>query len=285
MRMLHYFKSFVLLVIITGGIISCTPQKKEKLLGLQLYSVRTDMKEDPAGTLYKVGQMGYKYIEPAGYADGKLYGMDPLEFNNIAQSNGLNFLSSHAGRPIPDTVDWDEAMKWWDVCIAAHKSAGAKYIVAPSMGKTAYESLAELKRYCDYFNQIGEKCNKEGIRFGYHNHSREFKELEGSVIYDYMLQNTDPDKVMFEMDLYWVVEGGADPLTYFEKYPGRFELWHVKDEAELGASGKMNFEAIFNNAEKSGVKYYIVEVEKYNFTPIESVQKSLEFLLEAEYVK
>jgi sugar phosphate isomerase/epimerase len=176
-------------------------------------------------------------------------------------------------------------MVWWDACIAAHKEAGVKYIVQPWMGRAGYDSIAGLKQFCDYFNAVGEKCNAAGIRFGYHNHSEEFKQIDGITIYDYMLENTDPEKVMFQMDVYWVVEGGADPVEYFNKYPGRFEMWHVKDKAEIGASGEMDFERLFANKEKSGVKYYIVEVEEYNFEPIVSVEKSLEFLNEAEYVK
>jgi sugar phosphate isomerase/epimerase len=99
-----------------------------------------------------------------------------------------------------------------------------------------------------------------------------------------MLKNTDPAKVMFEMDLFWITKGGKNPVDYFNAYPGRFELWHVKDQAEVGA-GPMDFKPIFENAEKSGMKKIVVEVEEYNFTPIESVQKSLEYLQNAEFVK
>jgi sugar phosphate isomerase/epimerase len=153
------------------------------------------------------------------------------------------------------------------------------------MGEEGYTDLAGLKRYCEYFEKVGEKCNAKGIRFGYHNHSEEFKELEGVKIYDYMLQNTDPSKVFFQMDLHWVRVGGADPVKYFEQYPGRFVLWHVKDKAEVGASGNMNFKEIFDNRQDSGVKYYIVEVEEYNFEPLVSVEKSLEYLNNAEFVQ
>jgi len=284
----NYFKlSQVLIIslILAGFTYSCAPKKAEKFIGLQLYSVRENMKEDVAGTIAAVGEMGYKFVETAGYRDGQFYGMDPVEFTALVESHGMQYLSSHTGRGLPTAEEWDAAMEWWDQCIAAHKAAGASYIVVPGLGKNSFESLEALKATCDYLNLIGEKCNAEGIRFGYHNHAREFADLEGEIMYDFMVQNTDPEKVMFQMDIYWVVEGGKDPLDYFEKYPGRFELWHVKDEAEVGASGKIDFEPIFAKAELSGMKYYIVEVEKYNFTPLESVQKSLEFLMGAEYVK
>ncbi len=266
---------------------ACTPKQKakENYIGLQLWSIRQAMNADPVSTLEAVGAMGYKFIEAANYRDGTFYGMEPLAFRQLVEANGMTFLSSHVGSSLPDEDNWDEAMTWWDACIDAHVAAGAKYIVQPSMGRVAYESLDGLHRFCKYFEAIGEKCNAKGIRFGYHNHANEFNELESEVIYDYMLNNTDPDKVMFQIDLYWVQVGGADPVSYFEKYPGRFELWHVKDEAEVGASGNIDFERIFNNADISGVKYIVVEVEKYNYEPLESVRLSLDYLRNAEYVR
>jgi sugar phosphate isomerase/epimerase len=275
-----------LAIFVAGGIVSCAPPKPAKEVGLQLWSVRDDMKTDAKGTIEKVGAMGYKFVEAAGYSDGKFYGMEPADFKALCDANKVNFFSSHCGQAVPDSAGWAACMKWWDTCIAAHKAAGVKYIVQPFMDKVGYETLAGNKRYCDYFNAVGEKCNAAGIRFGYHNHSEEFKDVEGQTIYDYMLKNTDPAKVMFEMDLYWIAEGSKRPVDYFNAYPGRFELWHVKDKAEIGGKdAKMDFKPIFESAEKAGMKKYIVEVEEYNFAPIESAQKSLEFLQNAEYVK
>jgi len=108
--------------------------------------------------------------------------------------------------------------------------------------------------------------------------------LDGQTIYDFMLANTDPAKVMFQIDLYWAVEGGANPVDYFNKYPGRFELWHIKDKEEIGASGMIDFAAIWAAAAQSGMKYGIVEVERYNFDVYTSCQKSIDFLNAAEYV-
>lgn len=270
--------------IITTTFYSCktVPQKN---IGLQLYSLRDSIRNDVPGTIAKVADMGYKFVEPAGYGDGKFYGMEPSAFRTLCESNGLTVLSSHTGRSLPDSSDIEATMAWWDACIDAHAAVGVKYIIQPSMGGKAYENLAGLKEYCDYFNAVGEKCNARGIRFGYHNHDKEFStQLEGETIYDFMLENTDPAKVMFEMDLYWVVVGGADPVAYFDKYPGRFELWHIKDKEEVGASGMMDFAAIWAGAEKSGMKYGIVEVEAYNFDQFTSCRKSLEFLNAASYV-
>ncbi|MBN1927327.1 MAG: sugar phosphate isomerase/epimerase [Prolixibacteraceae bacterium] len=270
--------------LLAGSLFSCENAPKKEI-GLQLWSVRDDMKTDPAQTIEEVGKIGYDFIEAAGYGDGKFYGMEPLDFKKLVNDNGMEFLASHTGQPVPDTSNYEEVMAWWDQCIDAHAEAGVKYIVQPFMDQYGYGSLDDLKRYCDYFNEVGEKCNAKGIRFGYHNHNKEFTEVDGVVRYDYMLQNTDPEKVFFQLDLYWIVVGGKEPVDYFNEYPGRFLLWHVKDEAELGKSGMMDFESIFAAAEISGMEHIIVEVERYNFTPLESVKMSYDFLMDADYVK
>ncbi|MCF8359072.1 MAG: sugar phosphate isomerase/epimerase [Prolixibacteraceae bacterium] len=270
--------------LLTGSLFSCE-KAPEKEIGLQLWSVRDDMKADPEQTIAAVGEMGYDFIEAAGYGEGKFYGMEPLTFKKRVNDNGMQFLASHTGQPVPDSSNYEEVMAWWDRCIDAHAEAGVEYIVQPFMDQYGYGSLDDLKRYCDYFNEVGEKCNAKGIRFGYHNHDKEFTEVDGVVRYDYMLQNTDPEKVFFQLDLYWIVVGEKDPVDYFNNYPGRFLLWHVKDEKELGESGMMDFESMFAEAEISGMEHIIVEVERYNYTPLESVKMSYDFLMEADYVK
>jgi len=282
------FITIVMLLTVSGLIsitfYSCT-KTPQKNIGLQLYSLRDSIRHDVPGTIAKVNKMGYKFVEPAGYADGKFYGMEPAAFKALLEVNKMTMLSSHTGRPVPDSTNLEETMAWWDACIDAHVAAGAKYIVQPSMGRSAYESLEGLKAYCDYFNAIGEKCNAKGIRFGYHNHDKELStKLDGQTIYDFMLSNTDPSKVMFEIDLYWAVVGGANPVDYFNKYPGRFELWHIKDKEEIGASGMMDFAAIWTGVAQSGMQYGIVEVERYNFDEFTSCKKSIDFLNAADYI-
>jgi sugar phosphate isomerase/epimerase len=281
--------SAIMLLLVSSLFITTFESCKKaphKNIGLQLYSIRDSIMRDVPGAIAKVAKMGYTFVEPAGYRDGKFYGMDPAAFKALCDENGLPILSSHTGQSLPDSANWDKVMAWWDECIAAHKTAGCKYLVQPSMGGEAYRSLDTLKRYCDYFNTIGEKCNAVGIRFGYHNHDKEFStKLDGQTIYDFMVENTDPSKVIFEIDIYWAVVGGANPVDYFNKYPGRFELWHIKDKEEIGASGMMDFASIWAGAEKSGMKYGVVEVERYNFDVYTSCQKSIDFLNAAEYVK
>jgi len=261
------------------GFDSINEAPKKIKYGLQLWSVKDDMESDPTGTIAKIGEMGYQFVEAAGYEDGKFYDMEPDEFKKLCEDNGLKFMGSHTSHDAPNESNYEETMAWWDQAIDAHKAAGVTWIVQPSMNEVAYSSLDELKKYITYFNEVGAKCIEKGIRFGYHNHDGEFTtEFEGKPIQDWMLELTDPDKVMFQLDLYWINKGGKSALDYFERYPGRFILWHIKDHAELGSSGTMDFTPIFEAKDLSGFKYGIVEVEEYNFTPLESVEKSLEYL-------
>lgn len=260
--------------------------KEKKKIYLQLYSVRDDIKADFKGTIKKVAGMGFTGVEAAGYGDGKFYGLEPAEFKKEIEAAGMVVLSSHAGRPLDKDIsktNWDEVWKWWDQTIQAHKAAGMKYLVVAWIPTPA--TLADLQAYCDYFNKIGEKCNAAGIRFGYHNHNFEFSEIEGQTMYDYMLKNTDPKKVFFEMDVYWTMRGGKSPVEYFKTYPGRFELLHIKDEKELGQSGMVGFDAIFNNLGVAGTKHVVVEVERYNYPPLESVKMSYDYLINSPFVK
>lgn len=285
MKKTNFYYPFVLLAICIVPF-ACKPEiKPGKNIGLQLYSLRDSMQANALKTIEEVGKMGYAFVEPAGYRDGMFYDLSPAEFRRVIEENGMTVLSSHTGRPVPDSQNWEAAMGWWDTCIAAHAEAGVKYIVQPFMDSVGYQSLAGLKQYCDYFNAVGEKCLAKGIRFGYHNHAHEFDSLEGQVIYDFMLQNTDSSKVFFQIDLYWIQQGGADPIAYFNNYPKRFVSYHVKDTLEVGASGKIDFKTIFESAEIAGMKYYVVEQEAFTTTPFEGVKQSFDFLNNAEYVK
>lgn len=253
----------------------------DKEVYIQLYSVRDVINTDLNGTITQLATMGYKGVEAAGYADGKFYGLTPEAFKLLIESNGMKVVSSHASRSLaenPAQTNWEETWAWWDVAIAAHKAAGMKTIVIPWMSTPA--SLTDLKLYCDYYNKIGERCNTAGLKLGYHNHAFEFSEVEGEVMYDYMLRNTDPSKVFFQMDVYWVVEGGENPVDYFKTYPGRFRQLHLKDEKELGQSGKVDFKSILKALEIAGTQELIVEVEKYSMEPLKSVKVSFEYLKE-----
>jgi len=277
-----------LAAFVNTGLADCSTCKAgKKNIGLQLYSLRDDVKKDYAATIKKAAEMGYTEIEAAGYSNGKFYGLTPEEFKKSIEDVGMKVVSSHAALQLTpkqlETKDFSEALKWWDEAIAAHKAAGMTYIGFPWTKKPA--KIKDLQTFCEYLNAIGKKCADAGITFCYHNHAFEFDKVEDKVMYDYMLAHTDPKYVSFEMDVYWVVRGQQSPVEYFEKNPGRFKLLHIKDHKELGQSGMVGFDAIFNNMEKSGAQHFFVEVERYNFAPEVSVKKSADYLLNAPFVK
>lgn len=291
--------TLILASLLALGAVSCTGGKQDekpvaKEIGVQLYSIR-DVIGNPEAyarnheeAFKALAQMGYTSVEAACYSDGKLYGVDPEQYKADLEAAGLKSLSTHIGRNLSDeelaSGDFTESMKWWEQAIAAHKAAGCKYVVCPSFAVP--QTLAGLKTYCDYFNAIGAKCKENGMLFGYHNHSHEFNKVEDKVIYDFMLENTNPESVFFEMDVYWAVMGHAAPVEYFKKYPGRFTMLHIKDYRELGESGMVGFDAIFNNAGLAGMKDFIVEIEAFTKGDWkESMKACADYLLKSDFVK
>jgi sugar phosphate isomerase/epimerase len=282
-RIAYLFKFSFLALFAAAMIVSCGPAREDKFIGLQLWSVRADMNADPEGTLRALGEMGYSYVE-ASYADGRFYGMEPEAFTALVEENGMQHISSHIGGEPPTDDNYDEVMAWWKRAVDAFERAGVDYMVQAYMPQSAFESLENLQRWADLYNTVGRMCNERGIRFGFHNHAIEYSEVEGQVAYDFLLENTDPDLVFYQLDLYWIQEGGKDPIDYFNRYPGRFLMYHVKDREEVGGSGQMDFRPAFENADLAGLRYVIVEVEQYNYDPLESVRISLEYLNDADYV-
>ena len=268
------------------------PVKKD--IAFQMYSVR-ELIGDPGKyaenhetALKALADMGYTAIEAANYGDGKLYGVEPEQFKADIEAAGMEVLSSHVGHNLSgeelESGEFPEALKWWEQCIDCHKRTGMKYIVNP--GVNYPRTLAEADVICNYLNKVGEMVNAAGMKFGYHNHSHEFGRVEDKVWYDYMIEHTDADKVFFEMDVYWAVRGQVSPVAYFNKYPGRFSLLHIKDDRELGQSGMVGFDAIFNNFETAGTKYLVVELEGCNApTILEGMKASIDYLLNADFVK
>lgn len=265
------------------GLLSYIPTfaAPEKSIGVQLYTVRKEINKDLVGTLKKVAEIGYTSIETAGYKDGKFYGLSPMEFKSMANDLGLKVLSSHNGIR-PELVEQ---------IVEDNASLGVEYTVLPYLGNTQRKTLDDYKKLTETFNSYGEVCNKAGIKFAYHNHAFEFDVMDGKTPYDVLLEGTDPELVKFEMDLYWLKKAGKDPLDYFEKYPGRFTMWHVKDlepssgkYTEVG-SGNINFKEIFNNAPKSGMQYFFVELDNSERPALESIKISYDYLNRSEFVQ
>lgn len=271
---------------------------EKKDIAIQLYSVRSlinaelkNPEDDGLGyvkILEDLANMGYTAVEAAGYSNGKFYNRTPEEFKQDVESVGMRVLSSHCNKALSKeevaSGDFSESLKWWDGAIEAHKAAGMEYIVVPWMDVP--ESVKELQLYCDYFNEIGKKCNENGMKFGYHNHAHEFQKVEGDVVMmDYLIENTNPELVFIQLDVYWSVIGRNSPVDYFKKYPGRFKVLHIKDLRELGQSGMVGFDAIFANTDVAGVENIVVEVEQYSYEVDESVKQSIDYLLTSPFVK
>lgn len=251
--------------------------KGKKAIGLQLYTLRDVIMNDVKGTLAAVASWGCTEVETYGYADGKLFGMPVTEFSAYLQNLGIKVASGHYGIDLL-SGDWDKA------CTDA-QSMGQEYVVVPWLDKQYYSSLDELKRTCEKINKAAVVAKKYKLRMGYHNHAFEFEQVEGKVMFDVMLEELDPKLVGMEMDLYWVVNANQDPIKYFEKYPGRFELWHVKDmdknkrenNADVG-TGSIDFVSLFKAAKKSGMKKFFVEQETYPSDPMRSAENSIKYM-------
>lgn len=252
--------------------------KGKKAIGLQLYTLRDVIMSDVKGTLNSVAAWGYTEVETYGYGDGKLFGLPVAEFSAHLKGLGVKIVSGHYG------IDLATGSKWEQACADA-KMMGQKYVVVPWMDKQYYSSLNVLKKTCDSLNKAGEVAKKYGLQLGYHNHAFEFEQVEGKVIFDTMLQQLDPKLVAWEMDIYWVVRAGQDPVKYFEKFPDRFQLWHVKDmdksDAEKNAdvgTGSIDFKNLFTKAKQAGMKNFFVEQETYPVNPMQSTENCIKYL-------
>lgn len=252
--------------------------KSKAAIGLQLYTLRESIFGDPKDVLKKVAGFGYKELETFAYTDGKIFGMPFADFGKYVKDLGMKVVSGHYGL---DLVKGDK----WEKAVADAKSIGQKYMILPYLVEGDRKTIDDYKKICEIMNKAGEVCKKNGIRFGYHNHAFEFEQLEGQTPYDVLLKETDPKVVGMELDLYWVVRAGRDPLQLFEQHQGRFEQWHVKDmdkankdrNADIG-TGSIDFKSIFAKAKLSGMKHFYVEQESYPGAPIDSVAASIKNL-------
>ncbi|WP_205513464.1 sugar phosphate isomerase/epimerase family protein [Longitalea arenae] len=249
-----------------------------KKFGLQLYSLRSDLPKDPKGVLKQVAGFGYKQIESYEGKDGMFWGMTNKEFKKYMDELGMTIVSSHCN-----------INKDFETKAAEAGEIGMKYLICPSLGG-ANKSIDDFKKAAEKFNACGEICKKNGLRFAYHNHGYSFTEMEGQLPHDVLMQNTDAGLVDFEMDIYWVVTAGADPIAWFNKYPGRWKLCHVKDRkkgagandhdasVDLG-TGSIDFKKILKAGSAKGLEYYIVEQERYdNSTPLKSAEADAKYM-------
>ncbi len=258
-------------------------------IGLQLYTVRDAMQNDPKATLAQLSKLGYNSVEGATYTGTqKFYGMEPAEFSRVLKQNGLIMPSSHyrlGDEKMNGEVQKGTMMRDWGKAVDDAAAVGTKYMVCAYLSEQERGGTARYKEIADKLNKAGEVCKKAGIQLCYHNHDFEFKKEDGKFMYEVLLENTDKNMVKMEMDIYWVNKAGQDPIALFNKYPGRFPLWHVKDMdktpehsfTEVG-NGSIDFKKIFKYVDKAGLKYFFVEQDKTPGDPFNSITQSITYI-------
>lgn len=266
-----------------------TPQAKT-LTGIQLYSVREDMSKDPAGSLRKLSAMGYRYVEHANYVNHRFYGYPAKEFKKVLEDTGLKMPSGHT---VLTPRHWDASAgdftDSWKKTVEDAAIIGQQFVISPSLDGSLRKTQDDLKRYMEVFNRCGELCKKSGMKFGYHNHDFEFSEkLDGTSVYDIILQNTDPDLVIQQIDIGNLYNGGVKALDIMKQYPGRFVSMHVKDEIKSGnpnepyestllGKGIVPVKQVIDLGKKSGgTLHFIIEQESYqNKLPMDCMKANL----------
>jgi sugar phosphate isomerase/epimerase len=258
--------------------LSAKPKKIERL-GIQLYSVREAMLKDPAGSLKKLSDMGYVHVEHANYINRKFYGYSAKDFKKLLSDLNLLMPSGHT---VMTAHDWDSSKNdftdKWKYTIQDAAEVGQRYVISPWLDEDLRTNMDGLKKFMDQFNKCGELCQSQGLTFGYHNHNFEFKTKIGDGnLYDFILANTDPKLVAQQMDIGNMLGAGGVPMDLFKKYPGRFELMHVKDEIKSNsgegmdgydstilAQGVMPVRDIVKAAKKTGgTSQFTIEQESY----------------------
>ncbi|MEO6720940.1 MAG: sugar phosphate isomerase/epimerase [Ferruginibacter sp.] len=273
--------------LLTAGLVtnSWEPFKNKKKAGIQLYTLRADIAKDVKGVIGKIAAAGYKEVETFGLTkDEHFFGLTVKEFSDLLTANDLKSPSGHylPAQMLFENGDGDDVKKLCD----AGNTLGHKYIVIPYLEEGRRKTIDQYKALAERMNKAGEICKKNNQQLAYHNHDFEFLNIDGQRGYDIFLNNTDNDLVKFELDLYWVVRAGLDPVDLFKEQPGRFHLWHIKDmdkgdktkNTEVG-NGTIDFKRLMTSAKLSGVKHYYMEQEN-NYVPdyYASIQKSAAYM-------
>jgi sugar phosphate isomerase/epimerase len=237
--------------------------------GLQLYSLRAEMPNDARGVLKQVASFGYKQVESYEGPKGMFWGMTHTDFKKYMDDLGMSIISSHCN------INADFEKK-----AAQAAEIGMKHLICPWIGPQ--KTLDDYKKFAEKFNACGDICKKNGIRFAYHNHGYTFQPIDGVMPQDTLMQNTNADTVDYQMDIYWVVTPGADPLAWLNKYPNRWTTCHVKDRLKQSTSddascdlgtGSIDLKAILKSGSQKSMKYFVVEQENYpNSTALKSVE-------------
>ena len=232
------------------------------LLGLQLYSVRDEMKTDPQGTLEELARIGYRHVEHAHYVNRKFYGWTAGEFKQVLGQLGISMPSGHT---VLTPRHWDNSKgdftREWKYTVEDAATMGQQFVISPWLDEKLRQTYDGLLRQMEIFNRCGELCKAHGMMFGYHNHDFEFSErLNGVSVYDIILKNTDPNLVIQQLDMGNLYNGGVKAMDVVKQFPGRFVSLHVKDEIPLGSDGE-KFESTIIGAGVVGVKEVLQQVQ------------------------
>ena len=248
-----------------------------------MYSVKELMEKNVPDTLKQLAAIGYKEVESYPGSKGHYFGYKPQEFSKMLSDLGMKLVSSHVSSGAQNATQTPAAQATFtsnlDGVIELASQTGQTYLTCSWLDESYRKTADDVKSVGDLFNQVGEACKKANLQFAYHNHDFEFKKIGDVVPYDSWLKTTDPDLVKFELDLYWVVEGGLDPIAYFNQYPNRFPLCHVKDKhktkphatAEVGM-GTIDYSKILKVAKAKGMQHFIVEQEHFDRPAMESMK-------------
>lgn len=255
-------------------------------VGLQLYSLRDQITgNNIKNVIAKAAQAGYQELETYGYDPNKgFFGLSPKEFKETLVANGMGTPSGHYGLDSYLGTANEEVLK---VYIEVAKAAGQEYLTIPYIGAELRKSVDDFKNLAEKMNKAAVLCKKADLKLAYHNHDFEFKPIDGTMLYDVLLKETEKKLVSFEMDIYWVVRSGHDPIQLIDQHPGRFHMWHIKDmdknkpelNTEIG-NGSIDFKKIFTKAHKSGLQSLFMEQE--NFTDIDAYKSIAQ---SAAYIK
>ncbi|MCD2423770.1 sugar phosphate isomerase/epimerase [Niabella pedocola] len=260
---------------------------KKKYMAMQLFSVREAVAKNLEGTLEKLVGIGYNELEIYGY-DGSFFGKTRAEFSSILKNTGVKVVSSHhlTGFQVKSKGTlkngWEQAVE--DLHAIGARYMACAYLFPEERTPEIYAALPDL------LNKSGEKAAAAGMGFAYHNHDFEFEKYNNTLVYDHLITNTNPKLVNMELDLYWISKAGQDPVAYFNKYPGRFPLWHVKDmEAGTGAitevgHGTIDFDRIFAARKTAGLKKWFVEQDTSKGDMFESLKFSHDHLATKKYI-
>jgi sugar phosphate isomerase/epimerase len=251
--------------------------KRIKKFGIQLYTVRDELAKDPRKVLKQLASFGYKQIESYERDKGMFWGLGHTGFRSYMDELGMSIISSHCDVENDFRRKIDEAA-----------AIGMKYLICADLGD--HKNIDPFKRSAERFNEYGKQCSEAGIRFAYHNHDYTFRYLEGQLPQDILMKYTDPMLVDFELDIFWAVYAGQDPVAWLKKYPGRFTLCHVKDRSKIAeqtrekntvdlGTGSIDFQKILKQADEEGMKYYFAEQEAYpNGSPMEAAKADAAYL-------